>query len=248
MSLIAGIFAYHYAANPVDLSSVKRICANDGAEAETVRHEAFWLSESERAGLGGSAATRTVGGSAPPVLIYDGAIAVMLAAGLGDPQEPASSGPNGQEANSLRERAMALAEAYRTREEAVLGAIEAPFVAALFDTRLNRLLLARGAQCDRTLFLADDGWTVRFASDLAALTAEVSGRRDSGHAMVGRLVREIGRGEVVAVDEVGPRLVARTSSPSGPAARQNELMPRHPEAEAPSILNALKWPFVSSPS
>ena len=58
---------------------------------------------------------------------------------------------------------------YAEKGEAMLGDLRGMFAIALWDCRKNSLLLARDPYGIKPLYLADDGWTVRFASQVKAL-------------------------------------------------------------------------------
>ena len=58
---------------------------------------------------------------------------------------------------------------YAEKGEAMLGDLRGMFAIALWDGRKNSLLLARDPYGIKPLYVADDGWTVRFASQVKAL-------------------------------------------------------------------------------
>ena len=62
-----------------------------------------------------------------------------------------------------------LLQLYAEKGEAMLRDLRGMFAIALWDGRKQALLLARDPYGIKPLYLADDGWTIRFASQVKAL-------------------------------------------------------------------------------
>src|SRR5258707_8139985 len=67
---------------------------------------------------------------------------------------------------------------YEERGPAMVEALRGMFAFGLWDSRQRRLLLARDPLGIKPLYYADDGWTVRFASQAKALLAGGAVSRD----------------------------------------------------------------------
>ena len=70
----------------------------------------------------------------------------------------------------------------------MLGDLRGMFAIALWDGRKNSLLLARDPFGIKPLYLADDGWTVRFASQVKALLSEPTRVARGGAGGAGRVL------------------------------------------------------------
>ena len=183
---VAGIHAYHYAANPVDAGELCRIRDRmaprgpDGAGA--------WYSDDSRVGLANRrlAIIDLSDRGTQPMLSADGTLAVTY---------------NGEIYNyrDLRRRLEArgcvfrsdtdtevLLHLYAWKGEAMLGELRGMFALALWDGEQRRLLLARDPYGIKPLYYADDGWTFRFASQVKALVAGGRSFARSGAGRVGR--------------------------------------------------------------
>jgi asparagine synthase (glutamine-hydrolysing) len=166
---INGIFAYRADAPAVDRNEllVSRECMRsrgpDAADA--------WLSHDGRVGLGHrrlAIIDLSPGGAQPMrrgerVLIYNGEIYNYR-------ELRAELEREGVHFNSHSDTEVMLA-LYARRGVAMLGQLRGMFALALWDGETNRLLLARDPYGIKPLYYADDGSTVRLASQVKALVA-----------------------------------------------------------------------------
>lgn len=134
-----------------------------------------------------------------------------------------------------------LLQLYADRGVAMTKSLRGMFAFGLWDARKCRLLLARDALGIKPLYYADDGWTIRFASQAKALLAGGAISREADPAgivgfhllgsvpepfTVWREIRSLPAGCTMVVDEVGsgaplpyysiaPSLAHRAAFPSG---------------------------------
>src|SRR5439155_1172814 len=168
---IAGIYAYHYAANPVDTAELYRI--RDHMAARGPDGLGAWCSQDGRVGLGHRrlAIIDLSERAAQPMESSDGKSIITL---------------NGEIYNyrALRAELEAQGCVFRTESDTEvllhLYAAKGPemvhdlrgmFAFALWDSDRRGLLLARDPYGIKPLYYADDGWTFRFASQVKALLA-----------------------------------------------------------------------------
>jgi asparagine synthase (glutamine-hydrolysing) len=217
---IAGIHAYHYAANPVDPVELARI--RDHMAARGPDGAADWLGPGQRIGLAHRRLaiidlTPEAGG---PMASTDGKLVISF---------------NGEIYNyrELRARLVAegarlrtqsdtevLLELYRRRGTQMFAELRGMYAFLLWDAEKQALLLARDPYGIKPLYYADDGWTLRAASQVKALLA--GGRVDRAPDPAGmtgfylwghvpepftlyRAVRELPAGHFMWVDRLGPR-------------------------------------------
>jgi len=108
---------------------------------------------------------------------------------------------------------------YEERGPAMVEALRGMFAFGLWDSRRRRLLLARDPLGIKPLYYADDGWTVRFASQAKALLAGGAVSRDPdpagivGFHLLGSVpepftvwqgIRSVPAGATMVVDATGP--------------------------------------------
>lgn len=168
---IAGIFAYHYAASPVERAELLRI--RDRMAARGPDGAGAWLSPDGRIGLGHRRLSiiDVSEAGAQPMASADGAHLITY---------------NGEIYNyrKLRRELEARGHAFRTQSDtevllhlyaekgaAMLHDLRGMFAFALWDAARQALLLARDAYGIKPLYCSDDGWTFRFASQVKALLA-----------------------------------------------------------------------------
>ena len=171
---IAGLYAYHYAANPIDMTELRSI--RDHMAARGPDGQGEWLSEDSRIGFGHRrlAIIDLSDGGAQPMTSRDGRIVITF---------------NGEIYNywSLRSDLEAKGCVFRTQSDtevllhlyarkgaAMVHDLRGMFAFGLWDADKKGLLLARDPYGIKPLYYADDGWTFRFASQVKAL---VAGRR-----------------------------------------------------------------------
>jgi asparagine synthase (glutamine-hydrolysing) len=217
---LAGIFAYHDAADPVDRAELRamreRMLARgpDGA--------GDWFSDDERVGLAHRrlAILDLSGRGAQPMASLDGRHVIVY---------------NGEIYNhpALRRELERDGVVYRSGTDtetllhlyARLGPrlverVRGMYAFAIWDTRERTLFLARDPYGIKPLWYANDGWTFRFASQVKALLAGGAVSRDPEPAgLVGfqlyghvpepfslhREIRALPAGHTMTVDWLGPK-------------------------------------------
>jgi asparagine synthase (glutamine-hydrolysing) len=164
-------FAYHPVAPEIDRDELRVV--RDHMTVRGPDGSGEWMSADGRVGLGHrrlSIIDLSEAGS-QPMANEDGSVRVVL---------------NGEIYNYqlLREELLARGHAFRStsdtevllhlyeeRGEAMLDALRGMFAFALWDERRGAMLLARDPYGIKPLYYADDGWTVRAASQVKALLA-----------------------------------------------------------------------------
>jgi asparagine synthase (glutamine-hydrolysing) len=168
---IAGIYAYHYAANPVDRAELRRIRDHMAARGPDGLGE--WYSEDERVAFGHrrlSIIDLSEEG-AQPMTSADGKLIVTFNGEIYNYRQLRAS----LEARGYRFRTQTdtevLLHLYAEKGEAMVHDLRGMFAFGLWDAEKSALLLARDPYGIKPLYYADDGWTLRFASQVKALVA-----------------------------------------------------------------------------
>jgi asparagine synthase (glutamine-hydrolysing) len=217
---VAGIYAYHYAANAVDRDELRRIRDHMAARGPDGRGE--WYSRQERVGFGHRRLTiiDLSDRGAQPMVSTDGKLVITF---------------NGEIYNYRQLRTLlegrgyqfrtqtdteVLLHLYADKGEAMVNDLRGMFAFGLWDATKQGLLLARDPYGIKPLYYADDGWTFRFASQVKALLAggKVSRNREPagwvGFCLSGSVpepfttyqeIRALPAGSTLWVDHVGPR-------------------------------------------
>jgi asparagine synthase (glutamine-hydrolysing) len=176
---IAGIYAYHYAANPIDPAELRTI--RDHMSARGPDGIGEWCSPDGRVGLGNRrlAIVDLSERGNQPMSSADGSVVVTF---------------NGEIYNfrTLRSELEARGYAFRTQTDteillhlyadrgaAMVRDLRGMFAFAIWDRDRRGILLARDPYGIKPLYYADDGWTLRFASQVKALLAGGRVSRDS---------------------------------------------------------------------
>ncbi len=130
-----------------------------------------------------------------------------------------------------------LLQLYEERGDAMVEALRGMFAFGLWDSRRRRLLLARDPLGIKPLYYADDGWTLRFASQAKALLASgaVTGEPDPAGIVgfhlfgsvpepftVWRNIRAVPAGATVVVDASGPHAPCTYYDVAAALARRSE--------------------------
>jgi asparagine synthase (glutamine-hydrolysing) len=168
---INGIFAYHYAANPIDREELLR--TRDHMAARGPDGVGEWVADDGRIGFGHrrlSIIDLSASG-AQPMTSADRQLVITF---------------NGEIYNyrQLRRRLEAKGHAFRSQSdtevllhlyadkgEAMVHDLRGMFAFGIWDSKRRRLFLARDPYGIKPLYYADDGWTLRFASQVKALLA-----------------------------------------------------------------------------
>ena len=258
---IAGIHAYHYAANPVEADELCRI--RDHMTARGPDGAGAWYSDNRRIGLANRrlAIIDLSERGLQPMLSADGKTAVTY---------------NGEIYNyrELRNRLEArghvfhsdtdtevLLHLYAWKGEAMLGELRGMFAFALWDSEQSRLLLARDPYGIKPLYYADDGWTFRFASQVKALTAGGSISFDpepagwAGFFLFGnvpepftiyREIRALPAGSSMWIDRLGPHAPVHYCDLATIFDAEREAPKRHdlPERLRAALLDSVRHHLV----
>jgi asparagine synthase (glutamine-hydrolysing) len=216
---IAGVYAYHYAANPIDVDELRRI--RDHMAARGPDGAGLWSSEDHRVGLANRrlAIIDLSENGSQPMVSADGKVIVTF---------------NGEIYNyrDLRRELEARGHVFRTQTDtevllhlyaakgtAMVHDLRGMFAFGLWDTEKRGLLLARDPYGIKPLYYADDGWTLRFASQVKALIAGGQVSTDpepagwAGFLLFGSVpepftvyqdVRAVPAGTTIWVDALGP--------------------------------------------
>jgi asparagine synthase (glutamine-hydrolysing) len=215
---INGIFAYHYAANPIDRGEL--VTTRDHMIKRGPDGAGVWMSGNQRLGLGHRRLSiiDLSDAAAQPMASADGKLVVTF---------------NGEIYNyrDLRRRLEAKGRVFRSQSdtevlihlyaekgEAMVDDLRGMFAFALWDEERGQLFLARDPYGIKPLYYADDGWTFRFASQVKALVAGGAVSRDPDPAgLVGfylfgsvpepfttwREIRSLPAGSMLTVDRTG---------------------------------------------
>jgi asparagine synthase (glutamine-hydrolysing) len=224
MSGVAGMYAYHYAANVVDRAELTRIRDHMAVRGPDGHGE--WYSPDERVGLGhrrlavldlserGIQPMSSASGNA--VITFDGVI-------YNYKELRESLEAKGRIFRTETDSEVLL-QLYAEKGEAMVDDLRGMFAFGLWDACKHALLLVRDAFGIKPLYYADDGWTLRFASQVKALlaggkvsrTPEPAGR--VGFCLFGSVpepfttyqeIRALPAGSVLWVDRIGPRETQR---------------------------------------
>ena len=166
---INGIFAYGGAAPPVDAEELMRsreCMRSRGPDAADV-----WLSEDARVGLGHRRLAIIDLSAAGAQPMRRGALAIIFNGEIYNYRElRARLEAKGRTFTSHSDTEVLLA-LYDELQEGMLGELRGMFAIALWDGARRRMLLARDPYGIKPLYYADDGGTVRIASQVKALIA-----------------------------------------------------------------------------
>jgi asparagine synthase (glutamine-hydrolysing) len=175
---INGIFAYHYAANPIDRGELLRTRDHMAARGPDGKGE--WASADHRIGLGhrrlaiidlsDTGTQPMVGGDGEFVITFNGEIYNYRA--LRKELEGRGCAFRSQSDTEV------LLHLYAAKREAMVHDLRGMFAFAIWDATRRSLFLARDPYGIKPLYYADDGWTFRFASQVKALLAGGAISRD----------------------------------------------------------------------
>jgi asparagine synthase (glutamine-hydrolysing) len=214
---VAGIYAYHYAANPVERTELR--CIRDQMAARGPDGAGEWYSPDGRIALGHrrlAIIDLSEQGSQPmtdgnSVVVFNGEIYNYRALR----RELESHGRIFRTQTDTE----VLLHLYATKGAGMVRDLRGMFAFALWDVAKNGLLLARDPYGVKPLYYADDGWTLRFASQVKALLAGTRVSRNpepagwAGFLLFGNVpepyttyqdIRAVPAGKTLWVDACGP--------------------------------------------
>lgn len=175
---INGIFAYHYAANPVDRAEILR--TRDHMRSRGPDGSGLWIPEDARIGFGHRRLSiiDLTGSGAQPMSSADGRFVVTFNGEIyNHMQLRRALEAKGRVFRSTSDTEVLL-HLYAEKGEAMVRDLRGMFAFALWDARERTVLLARDPYGIKPLYYADDGWTFRFASQVKALLAGGGVSRD----------------------------------------------------------------------
>lgn len=170
---IAGSYAYHYAANPIDMTELRRIRDHMAARGPDGCGE--WQSTDGRVGFGHRRLSIIdLADGTQPMASTDGKLVITYGGEIYNYRSLRSDLESKGRVFRTRSDTEVLLQLYALKGAAMVQELRGMFAFALWDAKKQGLLLARDPYGIKPLYYADDGWTFRFASQVKAL---VSGRR-----------------------------------------------------------------------
>jgi asparagine synthase (glutamine-hydrolysing) len=217
---INGIYAYHGAANPPARDELVR--TRDHMAARGPDGAGDWWSAEGRLAFGHRrlAIIDLDRRADQPMVSPDGDLAITFNGEIYNfPELRAELEAEGHAFRTTSDTEVLL-RLYASEGEAMVGRLRGMFAFAIWDARRRGLFLARDPYGIKPLYICDDGWTFRFASQVKALLAGGKVSRDPEAAgLVGfhlygsvpepftlyRDIRALPAGCTQWVDEAGPR-------------------------------------------
>ncbi|MDB5594715.1 MAG: asnB [Hyphomicrobiales bacterium] len=171
---INGIFAFHYAANPIDRAELLR--TRDHMKARGPDGCGAWVSDDERVALGHRrlAIIELSEAGAQPMHNADGRFVVTFNGEIYNFQALRRELEDKGYIFRSHSDTEVLLHLYADRGAEMVHALRGMFAFCIWDNLTKELFLARDPYGIKPIYYADDGWTFRFASQVKALLA--SGR------------------------------------------------------------------------
>ena len=168
---IAGIFAYHYVALPVDREELRTIRDHMAARGPDGKGE--WFSDDGRIGLGHRRLSiiDLSERAAQPMTSADGQLVISFNGEIYNYRELRQELEARGRVFRTESDTEVLLHLYAEKGEAMLADLRGMFAFALWDARKQALLLARDPFGIKPLYYSDNGRTFRFASQVKALLA-----------------------------------------------------------------------------
>ncbi|MEA2989590.1 MAG: hypothetical protein QOG83_2301 [Alphaproteobacteria bacterium] len=168
---IAGIYAYHYAANPVDVAELQKI--RDHMTARGPDGVGEWRSQDGRVGFGHRrlAIIDLSERGAQPMASADGKTVITFNGEIYNYKALRSELESKGYVFRTQSDTEVLLHLYAAKGAAMVHELRGMFAFGLWDLEKRGLLLARDPYGIKPLYYADDGWTIRFASQVKALVA-----------------------------------------------------------------------------
>jgi len=168
---INGIFAYHYAANPIDRDELVR--TRDHMAARGPDGKGGWISHDGRVGFGHRRLSiiDLSDAGAQPMTSADGKFIVTFNGEIYNYRALRKGLEAKGRVFCSQSDTEVLLHLYAEKREAMVHDLRGMFAFAIWDSERKRLVLARDPYGIKPLYYADDGWTLRFASQVKALLA-----------------------------------------------------------------------------
>ena len=175
---INGIFAYHYAANPIDRDELVR--TRDYMAKRGPDGKGAWVSNDGRVGFGHRRLSiiDLSDAGAQPMASADGMLVVTFNGEIYNYRELRRSLEGKGRVFRSQSDTEVLLHLYAEKGEAMVHELRGMFAFAIWDAEEKRLFLARDPYGIKPLYYANDGWTLRFASQVKALLAGGKVSRD----------------------------------------------------------------------
>jgi asparagine synthase (glutamine-hydrolysing) len=221
---IAGIYAYHYAANEVDVGELRRI--RDHMTARGPDGSGEWCSADKRVALAHRrlAIIDLSDRGVQPMMSVDGKTVITFNGEIYNYRELRASLQSQGYTFRTQTDTEVLLHLYSAKGPGMVDDLRGMFAFGVWDLEKNGLLLARDPYGIKPLYYADDGWTLRFASQVKALLAGQRVSRDPepagwvGFLMLGSVpepytvyqeIRALPAGSTLWIDRRGPGKVSR---------------------------------------
>ena len=176
---VNGIFAYHYAANPIDQDELVR--TRDYMAKRGPDGKGAWVSNDCRVGFGHRRLSiiDLSDAGAQPMASADGMLVVTFNGEIYNYRELRRSLEGKGRVFRSQSDTEVLLHLYAEKGEAMVHELRGMFAFAIWNAKKKRLFLARDPYGIKPLYYADDGWTLRFASQVKALLAGGKVSRDA---------------------------------------------------------------------
>ena len=224
---VNGVFAYHYAANPVDEAELLR--TRERMAARGPDGAGLWVADDRRVGLAHRrlAIMDPSPAGAQPMQSPDGRYTIVFNGEIYNHGELRRTLEGRGPAFASRSDTETLLRLYAAEGARMVERLRGMFAFAIHDAIERTLFLARDPYGLKPLYFADDGWTFRFASQAKALLAGggIGRERDPagevgffvfGHVpdpfTIWREIRALPAGATMTVDRLGaaaPRVCRR---------------------------------------
>lgn len=263
MCAIAGVFAYHYAANAVDAAELIRM--RDHMAARGPDGKGAWIDADGRIGLAHrrlSIIDLTDAG-AQPMASEDGSLIVTFNGEIYNHRELRAGLERRGRRFRTRSDTEVLLHLYADKGEAMVEDLRGMFAFAIHDVARERLLLARDPYGVKPAYYSDDGWTFRFASQVKALLAGGGVSNDpepAGHVgfhlwgsvpepfTLYRDIRALPAGATLVVDRLGahePRRYHRIAAVYRDAERAQARLGEAQERVREALLDSVRHHLVA---
>jgi asparagine synthase (glutamine-hydrolysing) len=241
---INGIFAYHYAANPIDRDELAR--SRDYMASRGPDGKGQWTSDDEHVGFGHRRLSiiDLSEAASQPMMSADSKLVVTFNGEIYNYRELRKElEAKGRTFRSNSDTEILL-HLYAEKGDAMVHDLRGMFAFAIWDEEKKKVFIARDPYGIKPLYYADDGWTFRFASQVKALLESRKVSRDPEPAgQVGfylwgsvpepftsyRAIRAVPAGTTVVVDRIGahePKRYHSIAAAYREAEEQNAARPK----------------------
>jgi len=216
---VVALYAYHYAALEVEREELRQI--RDAMSSRGPDGAGEWYSTDRKVGLGHRrlAIIDLSERARQPMANLDGTVLVSFDGEIYNYRELRAGLEKRGRVFKSQSDTEVLLHLYEEKGEAMLSDLRGMFAFALWDGQKKKMLLARDPYGIKPLYYADDGWTLRAASQVKALLrSEKVSRLPEPAGIVGfflmgsipepytlyQEIRQVPAGSFVWVNELGP--------------------------------------------